>query len=191
MKKDDVKEKGRVMAAMDTIMRHLCDEDLIEEWLPWGVEEDDPEFNEVLAEDFDKVAATFARLVRRATAGHNYKGWLFIAPVEDGAEAAKTRDDREEFPEIAALKAGVRHADEWARAEAEARRKLEEENRRLNEVAAGLQKSRSAALADAKRLRDLVRRFADGVRNYRFASGPETDALLAEARELAGEEVAK
>ena len=92
MKKDDTREKGRVMAAMDTIMQHLCDEDLLEEWLPWGVEEDDPEFNEVLAEDFDAVAATFARIVRKATAGHDYKGWLFIAPVEagdDGKEGAE------------------------------------------------------------------------------------------------------
>jgi hypothetical protein len=37
------------------------------------------------------------------------------------------------------------------------------------------------------RLRDLVRRFADGVRNYRFAAGPETNALLREAREALGE----
>lgn len=43
------------------------------------------------------------------------------------------------------------------------------------------------AVNERAALRDLVRRFADGVRNYRFASGPETNELLREARELLGE----
>lgn len=43
------------------------------------------------------------------------------------------------------------------------------------------------AVNERDRLRDLVRRFADGVSNYRFAAGPETNALLREARAALGE----
>ena len=197
MKKDNVKEKGRVMAAMGVIAQYICDEDILEWWLPWGIEDEDPEFNEVLADDFDAVAATFAKIVRVASKDGK-GGWLFIPPVEeckDGEEAGETRADREELPVIEALKAGIRHAEEWARAEAEAKRKLEEERKELNRRLTETGRQKMAAILETGRLRDLIRRMAQRLQMARLEGfgGPERETLLDEARKegCIGEEAAK
>ena len=65
------------------------------------------------------------------------------------------------------------------------REKLYAELGTLNDVAANLTRSRDAALADADRLRDLVRRLADALDTFIGLEAHEMD-LLREAREAIG-----
>ncbi len=67
------------------------------------------------------------------------------------------------------------------------RDRLREERDTLNEAAASLQRSRDAALADAERLRDLVRRLASmAVGTWPYITDKGL-ALLREDREALGE----
>lgn len=79
------------------------------------------------------------------------------------------------------------------------RDRLREERDKLDEVAASLQRSRDAALADADRLRDIVRRLAEYIRlghcnevHIDYADRPSYHVraadLLEEASEAIGED---
>lgn len=86
-------DKTRIIAAMGTIMAYLCDEDILDAWLEWGIEDEaDPSEYDVLEEDFESIAEDFARLVRRATAPDkrggkpNCRGWLYVPETQKKEE---------------------------------------------------------------------------------------------------------
>lgn len=78
-------EQLAILKAMGTIMDHVSDEDVLERWLPWGIEPGmEPEDLEVLLPDFPAIVNHFARLVRAATRKDTggIDGWLFVEGPE-------------------------------------------------------------------------------------------------------------